>query len=104
MISNNQVSSPHSNHQSQANDQPSSLITAPNTKEAIPSHPMVTRSKAGIFKPKLYQISTQPQTTLPLNTLEALKEPNWKKAIEDEYNALIKKKHGPWYQMTQVAS
>ncbi|KAH9717402.1 retrovirus-related pol polyprotein from transposon RE2 [Citrus sinensis] len=90
MISNNRLSSPHSNHQPQLNDQPSSPITVPNTKGAVPSHHMVTRSKAGIFKPKLYQISTQPQITLPSNTSEALKEPSWKKAMEDEYNALIK--------------
>ena len=90
MISNNQLSSPYSNHQPQVNYQPSSPITAPNTKESIPSHPIVTRFKARIFKPKLYQISTQPQTALPLNTSEALKEPSWKMAMEDEYNALIK--------------
>ena len=75
-MSNNQMSSTYTNHQPQENDQPSSPIIAPNTKEAIPSHHMVTRSKAGIFKPKLYQVSTQPQTALPLNTSEALKEPN----------------------------
>ena len=90
MMSNNQMSSPYTNHQPQENDQPTSPITVPNTKEAIPSHPMVTRSKAGIFKPKIYQASIQPQTALPPNTSEALKEPNWKKAMEDEYNALLK--------------
>ncbi|KAK9212808.1 hypothetical protein WN943_002190 [Citrus x changshan-huyou] len=90
MISNNRLSSPHSNHQPQANDQPSSHIIVPNTKRVVPSHPMVTRSKAEIFKPKLYQISTQPQIALLSNTSESLKEPSWKKTMEDEYNALIK--------------
>ena len=90
MILDNQLPSPHSNHQLQSNDQPLSPATVPNTKGVVPSHPMVTRSKAGIFKPKLYQISTQPQTTLPSNASEALKEPSWKKVMKDEYNALIK--------------
>ncbi|KAH9658932.1 protein kinase domain-containing protein [Citrus sinensis] len=80
MILDNQLPSPHSNHQLQSNDQPLSPATVPNTKGVVPSHPMVTRSKAGIFKPKLYQISTQPQTTLPSNASEALKEPSWKKS------------------------
>lgn len=53
---------------------------------------MITRSREGIFKPKLYQISTQNHNSLPKNTVEALKEPEWKQTIEDEYNALMKNK------------
>ena len=53
---------------------------------------MVTRSKAGIFKPKLYQVSSQTQPLLPKNTLDALKDPKWKKAMNDEYHALMKSK------------
>ena len=61
-------------------------------KKALPSHPMVTRSKAGIFKPKLYQVSSKTQPLLPKNTSDALKDPKWKKAMEDEYYALMKNK------------
>ena len=75
----------------------SSPATEPNTQnpgkqKTWPSHPMITRSKVEIFKPKIYQIYTQIQSSLPKNTCEALKEPKWKKAIEDEYNALMKNK------------
>ena len=62
------------------------------TQKALPSHPMVTRSRAGIFKPKLYQVSSKPQPSLPKNTFEALKDPKWRKAMKDEYHALMKNK------------
>ncbi|KAH9716509.1 retrovirus-related pol polyprotein from transposon RE1 [Citrus sinensis] len=62
------------------------------TQNTLSSHPMVTRSKAGIFKPKLYQVSSKTQPLLPKNTLDALKDPKWKKAMEDEYHALMKSK------------
>ena len=62
------------------------------TQKALLSHPMVTRSKAGIFKPKLYQVSSKTQPSLPKNTFDALKDPKWKKAMEDEYHALMKNK------------
>ncbi|KAH9671758.1 retrovirus-related pol polyprotein from transposon RE1 [Citrus sinensis] len=61
-------------------------------QKALPSHPMVTRSKAGIFKPKLYQVSSKTQPSLPKNIFDALKDPKWKKAMEDEYHALMKNK------------
>ncbi|KAH9726247.1 retrovirus-related pol polyprotein from transposon RE1 [Citrus sinensis] len=63
-------------------------ITKPNTQASL--HPMITRSKAGIFKPKVYQISTQSQTSLPPDSTVALKDPKWRRAMEDEYNALVK--------------
>ncbi|KAH9718111.1 retrovirus-related pol polyprotein from transposon RE1 [Citrus sinensis] len=62
------------------------------TQNALPSHPMVTRSKAGIFKPKLYQVSSKTQPFLPKNTFDALKDPKWKRAMEEEYHALMKNK------------
>ncbi|KAH9764120.1 retrovirus-related pol polyprotein from transposon RE1 [Citrus sinensis] len=62
------------------------------TQNALPSHPMVTRSKAGIFKPKLYQVSSKTQPFLPKNTFDALKNPKWKRAMEEEYHALMKNK------------
>ncbi|KAH9693065.1 retrovirus-related pol polyprotein from transposon RE1 [Citrus sinensis] len=63
---------------------------ASNTQKELPLHPMITRSKAGIFKPKVYQTSTQPETSLPQDSIVALKDPKWRRAMEDEYNALIK--------------
>lgn len=62
------------------------------TKKALSSHPMITKSKAGIFKPKLYQIYAQHQTSLPQNITKALKDPKQRRVTEDEYNALMKNK------------
>ncbi|GJY54749.1 ribonuclease H-like domain-containing protein [Tanacetum coccineum] len=54
------------------------------------THPMVTRAKAGIFKP-LERMNFHVTTTLPLprSHVHALRDPNWKEAMLDKYNALI---------------
>ncbi|GKG28812.1 ribonuclease H-like domain-containing protein, partial [Tanacetum coccineum] len=54
------------------------------------THPMVTRVKAGIFKP-LEHMNCHVTTTSPLprSYVHALRDPNWKEAMLDEYNALI---------------
>ena len=50
---------------------------------------MQTRSKSGIFKPKLLIVTACPE---PANVSLALTDPNWKKAMNDEYQALIRTK------------
>ncbi|CAH9100364.1 unnamed protein product [Cuscuta epithymum] len=60
----------------------------------ISHHPMVTRSKVGIFKPK-HPISLVSQTSiipspLPKSPILALRDPNWLSAMQDEFSALIK--------------
>ncbi|GJY54750.1 ribonuclease H-like domain-containing protein [Tanacetum coccineum] len=59
------------------------------------THPMVTRAKAGIFKP-LERMNFHVTTTSPLprSHVHALRDPNWKEAMLDEYNALIT--NGTW--------
>ena len=47
---------------------------------------MQTRSKSGIFKPKLF---TMTGCLEPANVSLALTDPNWKKAMNNEYQALI---------------
>nr|GEU75131.1 ribonuclease H-like domain-containing protein [Tanacetum cinerariifolium] len=51
---------------------------------------MVTRAKAGIFKP-LKRINCHVTTTSPLprSDVHALRDRNWKESMLDEYNALI---------------
>nr|GEX12698.1 ribonuclease H-like domain-containing protein [Tanacetum cinerariifolium] len=51
---------------------------------------MVTRAKAGIFKP-LEHMNCHVTTTSPLprSHVHALRDPNWKEAMLNEYNALI---------------
>nr|GEU34199.1 ribonuclease H-like domain-containing protein [Tanacetum cinerariifolium] len=58
----------------------------------MPTHHMVTRTKAGIFK-SLERMNCHVTTTSPLSLslfhVHALHDPNWKEAMLDEYNALI---------------
>lgn len=53
---------------------------------------MITRSKAGIFKPKVLTVST-PMCNLydePKSVQQALSIPAWKDAMESEFQALMK--------------
>ena len=55
---------------------------------------MVTRSKAGIFKKKIYTASTVSSSLIPIfaepsNVQEALSSPKWKQAMTEEFNALM---------------
>ncbi|GJY95416.1 ribonuclease H-like domain-containing protein [Tanacetum coccineum] len=61
-----------------------------NSSQTMPTHPMVTRAKAGIFKP-LERMNCHVTTTSPLprSHIHTLHDPNWKEAILDKYNALI---------------
>ncbi|GKE60572.1 ribonuclease H-like domain-containing protein [Tanacetum coccineum] len=58
-------------------------------------HPMVTRANSGFSKP-IERMSLHVTTTSPLprSHVHALRDPNWKKAMLDEYNALIT--NGTW--------
>lgn len=57
-----------------------------------PSHPMVTRGKAGIFKPKAWLINTKTDWTKtgPTKVRDALATPQWRAAMNSEYTALIR--------------
>nr|GEV43052.1 dehydrodolichyl diphosphate synthase 6-like [Tanacetum cinerariifolium] len=61
-----------------------------NSSQTMPTHPMITRAKAGIFKP-LERMNCHVTTTSPLSCshVHALRDPNWKEAMLDEYNVLI---------------
>ncbi|GKB24594.1 ribonuclease H-like domain-containing protein [Tanacetum coccineum] len=69
----------------------------------MPTHPMVTRAKAGIFKP-LERMNCHVTTTSPLprSHVHALRDPNWKEAMLDEYNALIT--NGTWVLVPRPAN
>lgn len=53
-------------------------------------HPMITRAKAGIFKPKAWvlQSSIDWKTTEPTRFADAFLVPEWKAAMDSEYTAL----------------
>ncbi|TXG55646.1 hypothetical protein EZV62_020902 [Acer yangbiense] len=55
-------------------------------------HPMITRSKDGIFKPKVYvgesklnKVSTKSRIAEPVTVEEAFQSKDWKRAMEDEF-------------------
>ncbi|KAH9646463.1 retrovirus-related pol polyprotein from transposon RE2 [Citrus sinensis] len=56
----------------------------------INTHSMITRAKAGIFKPKAFL--TDHNSLEPSNAGEVLSDTKWKAAMQDEYNALIRNK------------
>lgn len=51
---------------------------------------MITRAKAGIFKPKAFL--TTHNSLEPTTVSEALSDPKWKTAMQLEYDALIQNK------------
>ena len=53
------------------------------------THPMVTRSKSGIYKPKPFLIDYT-----ETKAKEALKRPHWRKAMEEDFKAL--KQNNTW--------
>ncbi|GKD20315.1 ribonuclease H-like domain-containing protein [Tanacetum coccineum] len=67
------------------------------------THPMVTRAKGGIFK-LLERMNCHVTTTSPLlrSHVHALRDPNWKEAMLDEYNALIT--NGTWVLVPRPAN
>ncbi|GJX62432.1 ribonuclease H-like domain-containing protein [Tanacetum coccineum] len=71
------------------------LILINNSSQTMPTYPMVTRAKAGIFKP-LERMNCHVTTTSPLprSHVHCLCDPNGKEAMLDDYNALIT--NGTW--------
>ncbi|GKF25506.1 ribonuclease H-like domain-containing protein [Tanacetum coccineum] len=74
---------------------PNTYITSPvatvhGNAPTTNTHHMITRAKARISKP-LARINFHATTTSPIprSHLHALRDPNWHKALVDEYNALI---------------
>ncbi|KAE8692320.1 hypothetical protein F3Y22_tig00110840pilonHSYRG00040 [Hibiscus syriacus] len=53
-------------------------------------HPMLTRSKCGVYKPKAY--SSTVSDSVPANVHDALLSPDWAAAINAEYSALVQNK------------
>ncbi|KAE8712228.1 hypothetical protein F3Y22_tig00110260pilonHSYRG00155 [Hibiscus syriacus] len=51
-------------------------------------HPMLTRSKCGVFKPKAF--SSHFDNAIPTSIKEAMQSSEWKNVVQDEINALQK--------------
>ncbi|GKA20832.1 ribonuclease H-like domain-containing protein [Tanacetum coccineum] len=100
---------PH-NTQTQNSPLPPPIFDPPNPQTNIDpvnepprTHPMITRSQSGIVKPidRLY-LHTFSISPIPKNPSHALKDPNWRNAMYDEYNALVK--NGTWLLVPRLAS
>nr|GEY36373.1 ribonuclease H-like domain-containing protein [Tanacetum cinerariifolium] len=67
------------------------------------THPMITRSQSGIVKPiDCLSLHTSSISPIPKNSSHALKDPNWRNAMYDEYNALVK--NSSWLLVPSPAS
>nr|KYP36386.1 Retrovirus-related Pol polyprotein from transposon TNT 1-94 [Cajanus cajan] len=64
---------------------PTQIATSETTQLLENQHPMITRAKAGVFKPKVFLATSEPTTVV-----QALETKHWKQAMQDEYNALMK--------------
>ncbi|KAL4363469.1 hypothetical protein GQ457_04G029840 [Hibiscus cannabinus] len=61
------------------------------------THPMVTRGKNGIRKPKISQDSLAKSDEEPCDIREAMKLDHWKQAAQEEYEALMKNR--TWHKL-----
>ncbi|GKA05880.1 ribonuclease H-like domain-containing protein [Tanacetum coccineum] len=75
------------------NTPPPNTSPPPPPPPSTSQHPMVTRSKVGIVKanPK-YNFHVTTSSPIPKSPFHALRDPNWKQAMCDEYKALIDNK------------
>ncbi|GKV07211.1 hypothetical protein SLEP1_g19009 [Rubroshorea leprosula] len=85
---------------SQATTASSDSTTSASPVAIVPpqrTHPMVTRSQNMIFKPKhVFLVTKSPpiEPVEPTCVSQALKDPNWRKAMSDEFTALVRQ--GTW--------
>ncbi|XP_019420660.1 PREDICTED: uncharacterized protein LOC109330838 [Lupinus angustifolius] len=78
---------------------PTSSITnpCPGTDTSTSIHPMVTRSKNNIFKPKRAFAASNhplPENLEPSNIREAMHHEHWRKVVSDEFDTLMH--NGTW--------
>ncbi|KAH9785453.1 retrovirus-related pol polyprotein from transposon RE1 [Citrus sinensis] len=57
-----------------------------------PTHPMLTRAKSGVFKPKFLAYSSVLGEPEPATVSQALSDSKWKAAMQAEYDALMENK------------
>lgn len=65
----------------------SNTLVPPPLSDSVPCHPMITRSKVGVFKPKSFLFNLS--STKPTTVQQALSHPGWKQAMDFEYRALL---------------
>ncbi|KAL3634153.1 hypothetical protein CASFOL_021207 [Castilleja foliolosa] len=86
------VELPHIGESEDDNGQCNMPIVAEKHVTVQNQHPMVTRAKVGIHKPRILSAEKVENDYEPRNVNEALKSAVWKKAMQDEYEALLRNK------------
>ena len=85
-------------HQQAHHPSPDRPTTIPTPLPSPTPHPMTTRAKNGIYKPNskyfsnFYATNTTTIPPLPKDPASAIRDPNWKNAMLDEFNALVANK------------
>ncbi|GKV49633.1 hypothetical protein SLEP1_g56374 [Rubroshorea leprosula] len=72
-------------------------LSPPSPPPPIRTHPMVTHSQNNIFKPKTLHHATMASplpSPKPTCVPQAIKDPHWRRAMSEEFNALIRQ--GTW--------
>ncbi|GKV19237.1 hypothetical protein SLEP1_g29524 [Rubroshorea leprosula] len=80
-----------------SNHATSNNLPPPPPPPPIRTHPMVTRSQHNIFKPKTLHHATMASpfpSPKPICVSQALKDSHWRRAMSEEFNALIRQ--GTW--------
>ncbi|KAH9714583.1 hypothetical protein KPL71_020707 [Citrus sinensis] len=82
----------HESPQNSSSSEPNNQIpeTSQPTYQPRPSHPMTTRAKNGIFKPKTYNTEKSLSLDTPSSVADALNNHKWKQAMQEEFNALMR--------------
>ncbi|KAM1301045.1 hypothetical protein ACFX2H_012130 [Malus domestica] len=84
-----------SSHFSGTSSSPHPTAPPPPPHSSINNHPMQTRSKSGIYKPKAFTATNHPLLShlsldyIPTTYLQASKHPHWCQAMQEEFNALL---------------
>ncbi|GJW64422.1 ribonuclease H-like domain-containing protein [Tanacetum coccineum] len=83
-------------------DPPNPLTNTDPVNEPPRTHPMITQSQSNIVKPiDCLSLNTFLISSIPKNPPDALKDPQWRNAMYDEYNALVK--NGTWLLVPRPA-
>ena len=69
---------------------PLSVSSKSSSSILVNNHPMVTRSKLGIHKPKVLKVGTDYTFQEPTSFTVAVKYPQWKAAMDSEFSSLLK--------------
>ncbi|KAL5854122.1 hypothetical protein ACOSQ4_003924 [Xanthoceras sorbifolium] len=78
---------------SQLQHTPAHIISPISASRTVSSHPMVTRSQNGIFKPKsLNSAVSVSAIDVPKSVAAALSDPDWSAAMQSEFDALKRNK------------